>query len=158
MSRLYGRRAVKGALAAALLLIVGTSISAAAVRPARRTAPRWPQERLAGATVLKGQVPLVVRRGALRPTRPHARNARLSINFGLPLRNKAGLDRVIQQQALTHRYLSRKELYREFSPPQAQFNALRKWLVRNGFTIRHLGRDRLSIGASATTATVERAL
>ena len=107
---------------------------------------------------LKGQVPLQVQHHNASFLRPHPANARLSVSFGLPLRSRAGINSLIAQEARTHQYLSRAQLYARFSPPKAQYNALGRWLESKGLRITHLGADRLMVTVSGTTARVERAL
>src|SRR3982751_4034140 len=66
------------------------------------TAP-WPTRALRGSTTLGGQVPLVVSNRNARYLRPHSAKAEVRLNFTLPLRDRAGLDALIAQQAHTHR-------------------------------------------------------
>ena len=82
----------------------------------------------------------------------------IKLNFAFPLRDQAALDRLIAQEAKTHPYLSRAQLYNRFSPPQPQVDAAQTWLQGNGFRITHVGADRLAITAAAPTANVEKAL
>ena len=146
-------------IAAAALIVVGTSISAAAaVVPSSKSHSAWPQQNLKGLRTYARQVPRVVHKGLAPYLRAHKASSRLTLNFGLPLRDKAGLDKLIQAEAWTHRYPSRAELYRRFSPSKAQYNALRVWLTRHGFRVTHLGHDRLMISASAKTSTIQRVL
>ena len=86
------------------------------------------------------------------------RTPQLSLSFNLPLRDRAGLDRLIAQESRTHRYVSRQQIYDRFVPPRAQYDALRNWLQGQGFTVTHVGADRLALSASAPTSVVERAL
>jgi photosystem II stability/assembly factor-like uncharacterized protein len=149
---------------AGALVIVGTLVlvgsSAAAPSRGGRSASRqlWAEQSLTGTHVFTGQVPLAVAGRKAGYLRPHAPGSELRLNFGLPLRNKAALDRLIAREAKTHRYVSRARLYARFSPPQAQLNALGSWLTAHGFRITHVGRDRLSIAAAASTATVQKTL
>ena len=146
-------------VAAAALIVVGASISAAAaVVPSSKSHSAWPQQNLKGLRTYARQVPRVVHKGLAPYLRAHKASSRLTLNFGLPLRDKAGLDKLIQAEAWTHRYPSRAELYRRFSPSKAQYNALRVWLTRHGFRVTHLGHDRLMISASAKTSTIQRVL
>src|SRR4051794_2939373 len=149
-----------GLIVVGTLLLAGTSISAAA--PLRSHAQvrtgRWAQEHVKGVHVFKHQVPLAVTSGTAKLLRPHRQSAKLTLNFSFPLRNSAALDRLIARQAKTHQHMSRSALYRRFSPSQAQVSALGVWLQARGFRITHVGRDRLTLSARASTATIERAL
>ena len=166
-----GRRSLFGFIAA--LVVAGTaaavlgslqehtSSASAATRP-------WATKNLPGNVRLTGQVPLAVAQipGAARKASPaqagyvrhHAPTAELGLNFAFPLRDKAGLDRLIAQEAKTHHYLTRAELYARFAPPAAQVDALRSWLVGRGFRITHVGADRMAITAYAPTVVVEKTL
>ncbi len=150
------------AFAAGVMVVAGpastSGTSPAAAQTSTAPASAWSARDLKGSVRLVGQMPLGVSRNSVPYVRSHPRSAQITLNFAFPLRDKAGLDALIAQQARTHRYLSRAELYRRFSPPQAQYDALAKWLRSNGFTITHVTTDRLSIGARASTATIQKAL
>ena len=110
-----------------------TANVAAASRP-------WATRDLPGSVKLTGQVPLAVAKipGAAAAhragyVRPHPKSADIGLSFAFPLRDKAGLDQLIAQEARTHRYLTRPQIYARFSPPVAQVNALRSWLPGDGF-------------------------
>jgi len=159
MSRMRGAALGRLLVAAAALIVVGTSISAAAaVGSSSKSQSVWPERTLKGQRTYGRLVPRVVRNGLAPYLHAHKASSRLTLSFGLPLRNKAGLDRLIQEEAWTHHSPTRAELYRRFSPSKAQYNALRLWLTRHGFRVTHLGRDRLLISASAKTSTIERVL
>jgi photosystem II stability/assembly factor-like uncharacterized protein len=154
-----GVTAAAGFLAVAALAVFGLTQSGATQQHAApAVAKLWPEDGRPGETRLAGQVPLSISTPSAKLLGGHAASDILSLNFGLPITDKGGLNLLIDQEARTHRYLTRDQLYARFSPPVAQFDALRGWLQRNGFTITHVGADRLSIGAKATTAQVERAL
>src|SRR5438045_4075156 len=85
-------------VAAVALIVVGTSISAAAaVVPSSKSHSAWPQRNLTGLRTYNRQVPRVVRNGLAPYLRAHEASSRLTLSFGLPLRDKAGLDRLIQE-------------------------------------------------------------
>jgi photosystem II stability/assembly factor-like uncharacterized protein len=153
--------AIAGAIAAVVLLSVPghAGKAAAASRP-------WPTRDLPGSVTLTGQVPLAIKSipGAAAAQRPatklghHASSAQIGLSFGFPMRDKAGIEALIAQEARTHRYLTRAQLYARFSPPQAQVDALTSWLTSHGFRITHVGADRLAVTAYAPTALVEKTL
>ena len=124
--------------------------------PAKPT--QWAAQNRAGTVAIKGEVPLVVANRKATLVGRHAPTAKLTLAFGLPIVHRSTLDKLIAYEAGTHRYLTRAQLYRRFSPPKAQLDALGEWLQSKGFTITHVGRDRLALAASATTAAVEKAL
>jgi len=124
----------------------------------------WATKNLTGNVKLAGQVPLAVAPipgAATRPAgyvRPHPASADIGLSFAFPLRDKAGLDRLIAQEARTHQFLTRAQIYSRFAPPAAQVDALRSWLVGRGFRVTHIGADRMAITAYAPTAVVEKTL
>ena len=142
----------------ASLAVVGTLVVVAMSPNRGHVQAGWKTQHLAGKRQLKGEVPLPVSQKVAAYVRPHAQKAVINLNFGFPLRDRAALDKLIAQQAKTHSYLSRDELYTRFSPPNGQIDALRTWLQTNGFTVTHVGLDRMAVTASATTATVQKAL
>jgi photosystem II stability/assembly factor-like uncharacterized protein len=107
---------------------------------------------------IKGEVPVTVATGKAQVVGPHAAAATLKLNFGYALNDVKGLNALIAQEAKSHQYLSRPQLYARFSPKQQQVDQLRTWLNSNGFTVTHVGADRLALTAQASTATVEKAL
>jgi photosystem II stability/assembly factor-like uncharacterized protein len=123
-----------------------------------QTASTAPAPRREQTTTLTGQVPLALSNGEATLVRPHPKDAEIVLNFGFPIQNQAGLDALIAQQARTHQHLTREQLYARFSPTQQQYGALRTWLVARGFTVTHVGADRLALSASAPTAVVEKTL
>ena len=140
------------------LIAGGVVTTPKALRPAL-----WSTEYRTGDVTLAGEVPLVVGTGAgkagITQLIGKVRGpAEISLNFGLPLRNVTGLNALIVAEAHTHRQMSRAQIYARFSPPQAQYNALRTWLRTEGFTVTHLGRDRLAVTVKARASVVEHVL
>ena len=86
------------AQAAAPLAAPGESVS---------TASGWATKNLKGSVRLEGQVPRAVASKSAHRVGHHPRASEIKLSFAFPLRDKAGLDRLIAQQAKTHRYLSR---------------------------------------------------
>ena len=138
--------------------IAGTSVSQPGAAASTKAIQRWVQGGATGNVKLTGQVPLAVAHGTAGYVRPHPPAAELKVNFGLPIRDRSSLDTLIAQEARTHRYLTRGQLYARFSPPPAQVDALNHWLRTHGFRITHVGLDRLGVTAVATTAVVQRTL
>ena len=143
------------------LLTTGTKPAAAAtvqsLLTSKGTAP-WAQQNLKGNAVLAGQVPLAVVNKQAGFIGRQAPSDVMRLNFALPLRDMSTLNQLIAVEAKTHQTVSRAELYARFSPSQAQIAALEHWLTQNGFTITHVGADRLTVAAEAPTSTVEKAL
>ena len=135
-----GRRSLFGFTAvlagACTVAAVVISVQGHATNAAAASRP-WATRDLPGSVKLTGQVPLAVAKipGAAAThhagyVRPHPKSADIGLNFAFPLRDKAGLDQLIAQEARTHRYLTRAQIYARFAPPPAQVNALRSWLDR----------------------------
>ncbi len=149
----------------ALVLAAGTvpETAGAATVHAARVQP-WAAEFKTGTVALTGQVPLAVAQGNLHLARgvrfigAAKRSDSLELNFGLALRNMTGLNALIVKESKTHHEDSRAQIYSMFSPPTSQYTALRRWLVSAGYTITHVGADRLEMTARAPVATVERTL
>ena len=156
-------RWVVGGFAASLVVAGAVGLSIPKSSPSRTTtvptqARVWTERSLQGNAVIRGEVPLSLTNGKASYVKPHPANARLRVNFGYPLADKAGLDALIAQESQSHRYISRDDLYSRFSPPTRQVGALESWLKSHGFTVTHTGADRMALTATATTAQVERAL
>jgi photosystem II stability/assembly factor-like uncharacterized protein len=125
-------------------------------RAPRALAPR--AARHTGPVRLTGQVPLAVSHGTAKLISAHAPQAQIGLSFGFPLRSKTRLDLLIQQEARTHHYLTREQLYSRFAPSQARVDALRAWLTSHGFRVTHIGLDRMAVTAYASTATIQKVL
>ncbi len=151
--------------AAAVLGLAGASAALAACgasgpgSPGSETSIRqWTQKHLTGSVQLAGEVPLSVAQGRATLLGHHPANATIKLNFGFPIADQAGLDRLIAQESKSHAYISRDELYQRFAPPASQQQALAGWLESQGLKVTHVGVDRMAIGVSGTTAQVEKAL
>ena len=158
-ARLSALALVAGLIAAPVTAGAATTLNTAT----KHSVPQWAAQSRVGDVQLKGEVPLIVGNGSGKPGYGHligqvVAPAEISLNFGLPLRNMTGLNALIVAESRTHRQMSRAQIYARFSPPQAQYNALRTWLRSHGFTITHFGRDRLEMTAEARASVVENAL
>ncbi len=150
------------ALALAMGLVATPLVAGAAASTSTTVRPlQWAAQDRVGDVQLAGQAPSVLGGGKdafAHLVAPVAKPADISLNFGFALRNVDQLNALIVAEARTHRELSRAQIYARFSPPQAQYNALRTWLQSNGFTVTHIGRDRLEMTAKAPAGTIESAL
>jgi photosystem II stability/assembly factor-like uncharacterized protein len=151
-----------------LMFVMAVIISAAAmIAPAQVTGPGTigpasvfsaPSLSAEATDVLVGQVPLAVSQSTATYVSHHSGDALMTLNFSFPLRDKAGLDALIEQESRTHQYLSRDQLYARFAPPAEQVEALKQWLEGKGFRVTRVGVDRMSVTAVAKTSVVERVL
>jgi photosystem II stability/assembly factor-like uncharacterized protein len=162
---LFRRSATVAVAVATAGLGLASFSSPASAAVSHRPPPRaWASEALRGKVTLKGQVPLAmtdIGRTPLRAVKPVGRvaaAASVSLNFGLALRNKTALNALIVEEAKTHHQMSRADIYARFSPPKAQYKALRNWLVGEGYTVTHVGADRLEMTARAPASVIEKSL
>ena len=86
---------------------------------------------------------------------------RLAFSVWLGWRDPAGLDAALTGlydpgSPANGRWLTPEEFHARFSPPQAQVDAVRKWLSDSGFAIVDVPRNRLFVTASGTVDQVER--
>jgi subtilase family serine protease len=87
---------------------------------------------------------------------------RLAFSVWLGWRNPAGLDATLTglydpASPENGRWLTPEEFHARYSPPQAQVDAVRKWLSDSGFAIVDVPRNRLFVTASGTVDQVEHA-
>jgi subtilase family serine protease len=86
---------------------------------------------------------------------------RLAFSVWLGWRDPAGLDATLaglygQASPASGRWLTPEAFRARFSPPQAQVDAVRRWLSDSGFAIVDVPRNRLFVTASGTVDQVER--
>ena len=79
--------------------------------------------------------------------------ARLQVSAALPVRNRAGIDALIQRRVV----LSRAQAQARFAPRAATVTAVKRYLASQGFTHLTVSGDRLLVTGSATVAQAERA-
>ena len=150
-----------GAAIAAVFIVgttftsVGTVTTAAAAHSSHLA---WPQQELRGRTHIRGEIPTGVVNHQTRLLAARPKQTPMDLDFNLPLRDYAGLERLIVTESRTHHYLTHQEVYDRFSPTASQFTALGRWLTANGFRIVHRDVQRTSIEAQASTAHVESVL
>jgi photosystem II stability/assembly factor-like uncharacterized protein len=123
-----------------------------------RQSSQKPSPLVASDTTIAGDTPLAVSGHQAKLVGRHSAGSVLSLNFTLPLSHPAELNALIAQESKSHQYLTRSELYARFSPTREQLLHVDNWLRSSGFRITHVGADRLSLTASASTAKVEKAL
>ena len=151
--------------ASAVALLVGVAgVPQIAGATSLTRVKQWSTQFDVGNVTLKGQVPLAVAQGNLHLAQgvkfigTASRSGSVELNFGLPLHNMTALNALIVAEAKTHREATRAQIYSMFAPPKAQYSALRQWLVSKGFTITHVGADRLEMTAKAPVAAIDKAL
>jgi subtilase family serine protease len=110
--------------------------------------------------VLLGHVPAVVSR--LKPVGRVAATERLPLAIGLPLRNQAGLDVLLQQLydphgTNYHKFLTLLEFTARFGPTEQDYQAVQDFARSNGFAVTGTHGNRLVLDIEANTADIERA-
>jgi len=81
----------------------------------------------------------------------------------LPLRNQAGLDQLLKDiydpaSPSYRKFLTVEEFTEQFGPAQQDYDTLRQWAEKNGFTVVGTARNRMNLEVSAPVAAVESAL
>jgi photosystem II stability/assembly factor-like uncharacterized protein len=148
-SRSLGR----GLRLAALTAVASLAIPAAVLPAAAASPPAKAQY-----VRLNKQVPPTVSDSTARFVAHVPGSFKMSVNFGLPIRNLKALNSLILQEAKSHQYLSRAELYQDFAPTKAQYSALASWATSQGLKISYRADDRLNLGVKAPASAVEAAL
>ena len=101
--------------------------SATTVHPAPLA---WSTQDARGSVKLNGQVPLGVANAgpmsAFKSLGVVAEKSSISLNFGLPVRNKKALNALIVEEAKTHDSSAGADIYARFSPPQGAVRRSRK--------------------------------
>ncbi len=134
------------------LLLGGSGAAAVAVEPAASAAPSAP-------AVVQGSSPAATPANQVSAT-PAA--APIDFNVGLALGDQAGAEALAQAvadptSAAYRHYLSPAQWEKRFSPKQSSVQAVTAWLQSQGISIDAVTPDRMTIQASASTATVEHA-
>jgi hypothetical protein len=86
---------------------------------------------------------------------------RLDLVISLPVRNRVGLERLINDiynpaSPNFHKYLSVKQFTDEFGPSEQDYQTVRHWAETNGFTVRATHPNRLLLDVCATAADLEK--
>jgi hypothetical protein len=111
--------------------------------------------------LLSGHVPAAI--GSSRPFSPVAATTRLNLAIGLPLRNQAELDALLEQLSdpvspnFGH-YLSPSQFAAQFGPTEEDYQALMQFARENGLTITGTHSNRLLLDVSGETSAIEKAL
>jgi hypothetical protein len=114
----------------------------------------------AGTQILKGHVPEAVSSSRAVGQIPAATQLRLAV--GLPLRNQADLDDLLQQLADPaspnfRQYLTPEQFTERFGPTQEDYQALAAFFEANGFSVTGTHPNRTILDVSATAAEINRA-
>jgi uncharacterized repeat protein (TIGR01451 family) len=111
---------------------------------------------------LTGHVPAVIQRKNLQPIGDLPGTNRVDLAIGLPLRDSAGLDTVLQQiydpaSPNYHKYLSVDQFTQSFGPSQKDYQALIAFAQANGLEIRRQHSNRLLLDVTGAASDIEKA-
>ncbi|HWX18291.1 MAG TPA: protease pro-enzyme activation domain-containing protein, partial [Candidatus Binatia bacterium] len=98
----------------------------------------------------------------LQPTGRLSATTNLNLAIGLPLRDKEGLSKLLQQlydPASTNyqHYLSAPEFAERFGPTEQDYQAVIEFAKRNGFTVTGTHPNRVVLDVRASVASIEKA-
>lgn len=101
--------------------------------------------------------------GQARLTGPLPADRSMKLVLVLPLRNQAGLDQLLKDiydpaSPSYRKFLTVEEFTEQFGPAQQDYDTLRQWAEKNGFTVVGTARNRMNLEVSAPVAAVESAL
>jgi subtilase family serine protease len=114
---------------------------------------------VASRTVLQSSVPAATPANQVAAT---PASTTIDFSVGLQLRDPIGavaFERAVSEPggASYHHYLSPAQWEQRFSPARASVEAVTSWLKAEGVTVEAVTPDRMTIQASASAATIERA-
>jgi hypothetical protein len=114
-----------------------------------------------GANTLAGHVPAAAR--GLSPVGELPPQQRLHLTLGLPLRDQAGLQKLIAAlydpaSPSFRQFVTPAQFANAYAPAQADYDAVVAFANRSGFTVTDTFDDRTLVGVDAAVADVERAL
>lgn len=109
------------------------------------------------------QVPPVVMDGQARRIAPLPGSKQLQLAINLTLRNQTALNELLRrlydpQSPEYHHYLSVAEFTNQFSPTQADYDAVVAWAKAQGFTVTNTTPNRHLIDIEGSVATIDNAL
>jgi hypothetical protein len=112
--------------------------------------------------VLHGHVPAAVARLNLQPTGQLPATKSLQLTIGLPLRNGAVLDALLQQlydpgSANYHKFLTLEQFTERFGPTEQDYQSVIDFAQRNGLTVVGTSANRLVLDVTGPASAVEKA-
>jgi hypothetical protein len=117
----------------------------------------------AGTRVLPGHVPPAIARYNLQPIGQLPATKSLQLAIGLPLRNGAALDALLQQlydpgSTSYHKFLTLEQFTEQFGPTEQDYQSVVDFVQRNGLTVAGTSANRLVLDVTGPAAAVEKAL
>ena len=140
-------------------LVAGLCLVAVAAQPVgARIASAARSASTVGTAILADQIPTIVRGGQATLLRSHAAADTLSINLSLPLRDQAGLDAFIAQQASHGVYLSQDQFNAAYAPTARQVQDVEQWAAAHSLQPSFISGDNTLITLRGATGAVDAAL
>ena len=120
-----------------------------------------PFARVSGSQLLRDEVPAAITNLHLQSTSLLPATNRLDLAISLPLRNQAGLDRLLAEiydPASTnyHHYLTPEQFAERFGPTEQDYQLLINFAKTNGLTVTATHPNRALLDVSGSVATVEK--
>src|SRR5882724_1241564 len=136
-----------------LKIVMGLTVSCAAIFSNTAAAQ-------SGMTTLRGHVPAAVSR--LQAKGQLSAETNLSMAIGLPLRNEASLDSLIQQiydpaSPNYHHYLTSEEFTAQFGPTEDDYQKVVNFAQASGFTVTKTHGNRMLVDVRGKISDVEKA-
>ena len=112
--------------------------------------------------VLHGHVPPAIARYNLQPTGQLPATKSLQLAIGLPLRNGAALDALLQQlydpgSTNYHKFLTLEQFTERFGPTEQDYQSVIDFAQRNGLTVAGTSANRLVLDVTGPASAIERA-
>ena len=119
----------------------------------------WAAER----QVVHGHIPRVVTELHLQTVGRFPSTNRLRLAIGLPLRNREGLDRLLQQiydptSINYHHYLTPQQFAEMFGPTEQDYKTVIAFAMANGFTVTATHPNRVVLDVEGDVAVIEKTL
>ncbi|MGA9449915.1 MAG: protease pro-enzyme activation domain-containing protein [Verrucomicrobiia bacterium] len=111
---------------------------------------------------LHGHVPAAVARYHLQPTGQLPATKSLQLTIGLPLRNGAALDALLQQlydpgSANYHKFLTLEQFTEQFGPTEQDYQSVIDFAQRNGLAVTGTYGNRLVLDVTGPASAIEKA-
>ena len=99
----------------------------------------------------------------LKPIKAMDRSQRLNLAIGLPLRNRAGLDQLLQQiydptSTNYHHYLTSEQFTERFGPTEQDYQAVMNFAKASGLTVTTVHPNRMLVDVRGSVGDIEQML
>ncbi|HLJ93414.1 MAG TPA: S53 family peptidase [Gemmataceae bacterium] len=140
------------------LAFLAAVVSTVKLAPAQQPPTPAPSRKVFtdSVTPLPGQPGLTPHGLLVHAATPEHKTDRMEILFSLSIPKEAQAN--LEERVARGEIIPRKELEQNYAPKAADFEALVKWLKKEGFEIAHTTPDRTSVYAKGTVAQIEKSL